>query len=111
MRPAVTLNPATSLDVVEYVLEDVDMVLLMTVNPGFGGQRFITAVLPKIRRLRRMIDEQRLSVLLQVDGGVNLTTVDDLVAAGADVFVVGSAIFDGRDPDGNTCAFKRRLMQ
>jgi ribulose-phosphate 3-epimerase len=68
----------------------------MTVNPGFSGQKFIPGVLPKIRRLRRMIDEQNLDVLIQVDGGVQLDTVGDLVAAGADVFVSGSGIFNDR---------------
>jgi len=76
------------------VLKDVDMVLLMTVNPGFSGQNFIPGVLPKIRRLRQMIDEQKLDVLIQVDGGVQLDTLGDLVAAGADVFVSGSGIFN-----------------
>jgi len=95
-RATVTLNPATPLNCLEYVLKDVDMVLLMTVNPGFSGQKFIPGVLPKLRRLRQMIDEQKLDVLIQVDGGVHVGTVGDLVAAGADVFVSGSAIFNDR---------------
>jgi ribulose-phosphate 3-epimerase len=86
-KAAVTLNPATPLDCLEYILQDVDMVLLMTVNPGFSGQKFIPGVLPKIRRLRQMIDAQNLDVLLQVDGGVSFDTVSDIVAAGADVLV------------------------
>ena len=93
-RATVSLNPATPLDCLEYVLKDVDMVVLMTVNPGFSGQKFIPGVLPKIRRLRRMIDEQGLDVLIQVDGGVQVDTIGDLVAAGADVFVSGSGIFN-----------------
>jgi ribulose-phosphate 3-epimerase len=84
------------LNCVEYVLQDVDMVLLMTVNPGFSGQKFIPGVLPKIRRLRRMIDEQNLDVLIQVDGGVQVDTIGDLVAAGADVLVSGSGLFNDR---------------
>jgi ribulose-phosphate 3-epimerase len=96
-KATATLNPSTSLDTLEYVLELADMVLLMTVNPGFSGQEFIPAMLPKIRRLRQMIDERGLKVLLQVDGGVQLDTVDDLVEAGVDVFVSGSGIFNSGD--------------
>ncbi len=95
-KATVSLNPATPLDCLEYVLKDVDMVVLMTVNPGFSGQKFIPGVLPKIRRLRQMIDAQGLDVLIQVDGGVQLDTVGDLVAAGADVFVSGSGIFNDK---------------
>ena len=95
-RATVTLNPATPLNCLEYVLQDVDMVLLMTVNPGFSGQKFIRGVLPKIRRLRRMIDEQNLDVLIQVDGGVATDTVGDIAAAGADVLVSGSGLFNGK---------------
>jgi ribulose-phosphate 3-epimerase len=95
-KATVTLNPATPLDCLEYVLKEVDMVLLMTVNPGFSGQKFIPGVLPKIRRLRRMIDEQKLDVLIQVDGGVQLDTIGELVAAGADVFVSGSGLFNDK---------------
>jgi ribulose-phosphate 3-epimerase len=93
-KATVTLNPATPLDHLEYVLKEVDMVLLMTVNPGFSGQKFIPGVLPKIRRLRHMIDEQGLDTLIQVDGGVHTNTIGELVAAGADVFVSGSGIFN-----------------
>ncbi|MGA9755153.1 MAG: ribulose-phosphate 3-epimerase [Desulfobaccales bacterium] len=95
-KATVSLNPATPLDCLEYVLKDVDMVVLMTVNPGFSGQKFIPGVLPKIRRLRQMIDAQGLDVLIQVDGGVHLNTLGDLVAAGADVFVSGSGIFNDK---------------
>jgi ribulose-phosphate 3-epimerase len=95
-KASVTLNPATPLDCLEYVLKEVDMVLLMTVNPGFSGQKFIPGVLPKIRRLRQMIDAQDLNVLIQVDGGVSFDTVGDIVAAGADVLVSGSGIFNDK---------------
>ena len=95
-KATVSLNPATPLDCLEYVLNDVDMVVLMTVNPGFSGQKFIPGVLPKIRRLRQMIDAQGLDVLIQVDGGVHLNTVGNLAAAGADVFVSGSGIFNDK---------------
>jgi ribulose-phosphate 3-epimerase len=96
-KATVTLNPATPLCSLEVVLGQVDMVLLMTVNPGFSGQKFIRATLPKIRRLRQMIDDQGLNVLLQVDGGVQPDTIDDIVAAGADVIVSGSGIFNHQD--------------
>jgi ribulose-phosphate 3-epimerase len=106
-KATVTLNPATPLQCLEYVLKEVDMVLLMTVNPGFSGQKFIAAVLPKIRRLRQMIDEQELPTLIQVDGGVHVDTIGDLVAAGADVFVSGSGIFNDRSIQENV----RRLKE
>ena len=96
-KATVTLNPATPLDYLEYILSEVDMVLLMTVNPGFSGQKFIPGVLPKIRRLRQIIDAQELPVLIEVDGGVSPETVGNIVAAGADVLVSGSGIFGGGD--------------
>jgi ribulose-phosphate 3-epimerase len=97
VHPGVALNPATPLNCLELVLEDVDMVLLMSVNPGFGGQKYIENVTPKIAALRSIIDERGLSVSIEVDGGVNLDTIGMVAAAGADVFVAGSAIFDSRD--------------
>jgi ribulose-phosphate 3-epimerase len=93
-KATVTLNPATPLDCLDYVLKDVDMVLLMTVNPGFSGQKFIRGVLPKVRRLRQRLDEEGLPAFIEVDGGVQLDTIGDLVAAGAEVFVSGSGIFN-----------------
>lgn len=96
-KAAVSLNPATPLHGLEYVLEDLDMVLLMTVNPGFGGQAFIRAVLPKIQRLRRIIDERGLKVEIEVDGGIGPETIGEVSRAGADVFVAGSAIFLSED--------------
>ena len=108
-KATVTLNPATPLDCLEYVLNEVDMVLLMTVNPGFSGQKFIPQVLPKIRRLRQMIDAGNLPTLIQVDGGVHVDTVKDLVAAGADVFVSGSGIFN-KNPVAENVRRLRELM-
>jgi len=108
-KAAVALNPATPLCLVEPILPHVDMVLLMTVNPGFGGQKFIPSVLPKIRQLRRWIDERSLPVLLQVDGGVSVDTVDALVKAGVDVFVAGSAVFQGSDYRRTVGALKERF--
>lgn len=92
-KAGVALNPHTPLDVLEYVLEDVDMVLVMSVNPGFGGQKFLPATYRKIEALRAMIDERGLKVLIQVDGGVTPDNTGALVAAGADVLVSGSAFF------------------
>lgn len=105
-KATVTLNPATPLDHLEYVLSEVDMVLLMTVNPGFSGQKFIPGVLPKIRRLRQMIDQQKLPVLIEVDGGVSTKTVAEIAAAGADVLVSGSGIYGG---GGDVAANVQRL--
>jgi ribulose-phosphate 3-epimerase len=92
-KASVTLNPSTPLVTVEHVLGLVDQVLLMTVNPGFGGQSFIEAVVPKIRALRRIIDERELMIEVEVDGGINGETIGEVARAGADVFVAGSAVF------------------
>jgi ribulose-phosphate 3-epimerase len=96
-RAGVSLNPATPLQPVEYVLGELDMVLLMTVNPGFGGQEFIHEVMPKIKRLREMINERGLNTEIEVDGGINLDTIGIASAAGANIFVAGSAIFHSKD--------------
>ncbi len=110
-KAAVTLNPATPLNTLDVILGEVDMVLLMTVNPGFGGQKFIPATLPKIRQLRQMIDSQQLPVLIEVDGGVNLNTIDTLVAAGVDIFVAGSAIFNDNELEANVRGLKARMRR
>jgi ribulose-phosphate 3-epimerase len=94
--PGVALNPATPLEAITYVLEEVDLVLLMTVNPGFGGQDFIPAMVPKIRQLKELIVRRELEVKIEVDGGVNEATVGVAAQAGAEVFVAGTAIF-GRE--------------
>jgi ribulose-phosphate 3-epimerase len=96
-RPGVVLNPATPLAMAEWVFPDVDYVLLMSVNPGFGGQKFIPSSLEKIRLLRAMLAEKGLSPLIQIDGGVNRTTIARVAEAGADCFVAGSAIFGSDD--------------
>ena len=98
MKAGVTLNPATSLSQIEDVLCDVDMVLLMSVNPGFGGQKFIPQTVDKLKRLRKMIDESGSQALIQIDGGVQAETAPLLVEAGADVLVSGSYIFKAADP-------------
>ncbi|MBI4804941.1 MAG: ribulose-phosphate 3-epimerase [Desulfovibrio sp.] len=92
-KPAVALNPATPLDMVEYLLPQLSMVLIMSVNPGFGGQSFIPFSLEKIRRLKSMIQKQGAQTLIQVDGGVTVENCGELVQAGADVLVSGSAFF------------------
>ncbi|MBQ9390994.1 MAG: ribulose-phosphate 3-epimerase, partial [Lachnospiraceae bacterium] len=101
---AVALNPATSLDTIEYILPKLDMVLIMSVNPGFGGQKFIPYSLDKIRNLKSIIDERGLNVDIEVDGGVNLMNVSDVIDAGANIIVAGSAVFNG-DAAANVRAF------
>lgn len=98
MKASVALNPATPLVMIEEVVADLDMVLLMSVNPGFGGQKFITATLDKTRRLREMIQSTGSHAEIQVDGGVNLTTAPQLSEAGADILVAGSFVFNSPDP-------------
>ena len=93
----IVLNPATPLDVLQWTLEKVDLVLLMSVNPGFGGQSFIPHVLDKIRRVRELIDASGRSIRLEVDGGVRVDNIGEIAAAGADTFVAGSAIFGSND--------------
>ena len=98
MRPAVTLNPATPVSVLEEIITEVDMVLLMSVNPGFGGQKFIVNTLDKIARLRKLIDSRGAKTLIEIDGGINAETGAQCVAAGADVLVAGSYVFANKDP-------------
>lgn len=97
-RAAAALNPATPLAVLDHVLEELDMVLVMTVEPGFGGQAFIPAMLPKIEALANRIARQRLSVDIQVDGGINKETAAEVAGAGANVLVAGTGVFGGGDP-------------
>ena len=96
-KAGVSLNPATPLCTLDMILPDLDLVLLMTVNPGFGGQSFIDSCLPKIAQLRRRIDELGLTIELEVDGGVKTDNIGSIAAAGADVFVAGSAVFNSAD--------------
>lgn len=96
-RPGVALNPATPISSIEWILEDIDLILIMSVNPGFGGQRFITSSLEKIRRLKEMIVSRGFSTLIEIDGGVNASTIDQITDAGVDAFVAGSAIFGSSD--------------
>jgi ribulose-phosphate 3-epimerase len=94
-KAGVALNPATDLSVLNYVLDQVDMVLLMTVNPGFGGQKYIPYCTEKIRRLKAMISERGLDIPVEVDGGINSSTIREVLDAGADICVAGSAVFGG----------------
>lgn len=110
-RPAVSLNPASPLQTIEYVLGDVDMVLLMTVNPGFGGQAFIPEVIPKIERLREMRDGRGLDIEIQVDGGIGPETIGLVSSAGADVFVAGSAIFHSDDYAKTIRLMRERMVE
>lgn len=95
MRPGVALNPGTPASVIEPVIDDIDLVLVMSVNPGFGGQSFITSQLRKVEQLRRMIDASGRDILLEIDGGLNAETTPKAIAAGVTAVVAGSAVFQG----------------
>jgi ribulose-phosphate 3-epimerase len=106
-RAGVVLNPATPIGTLEEILPEVDYVLVMSVNPGFGGQSFIPGSVDKIRRLRKTIDERGLSVQIEVDGGIDARTGPQVVGAGASVLVAGSSVFDGGDPEAGV----KRLLE
>jgi len=108
-KAGVVLNPSTPIDGLEWILPDIDLVVVMSVNPGFGGQKFIPATLEKISRLRKMIDDRGLTIDIEVDGGVNSKTIASVADAGANVFVAGSAIFGSEDYAATIAEF-RRLM-
>ena len=97
-QACVALNPSTSLSTLDYVLSDLDMVLIMTVNPGFGGQAFIPSMIPKIRDLSDKIKMHKSNAVIQVDGGINASNIGTVAKAGARVFVAGSAVFNHKDP-------------
>ncbi|MBA1273399.1 ribulose-phosphate 3-epimerase [Stutzerimonas azotifigens] len=96
-KAGLVFNPATPLDVLRYVMDKVDMILLMSVNPGFGGQKFIPGTLDKLREARSLIDASGYDIRLEIDGGVNVKNIREIAAAGADTFVAGSAIFNAPD--------------
>jgi ribulose-phosphate 3-epimerase len=104
----VAINPATSVETLRYILPDLDMVLLMSVNPGYGGQSFIPYTYDKIADLKRMIDERHLKTDIEVDGGIKLNNVEDVMAAGANIIVAGSAVFNG-DIEENVQAFLDKM--
>lgn len=97
LKAGLALNPHTPLNILEYILEDLDLVMLMSVNPGFGGQKFIPATLKKVADLKAMIMERGLNVLIEIDGGVNLVNAAYIRKAGADILVAGSAVFSSHD--------------
>ena len=99
VRAGVSLNPATPIRSLEHILPDVDLVLVMSVNPGFGGQKFIPQAIEKIKILKKMITEKGLSVSIEVDGGIKLDNCDEVISAGADMLVMGSAFFNSQDKD------------
>ncbi len=105
-KPGVVLNPATSLSTLDYILEEVDVVMLMSVNPGFGGQSFISSTLDKVWQLRQRIDTLGLDVAIEVDGGIAPDSIADVAAAGATVFVAGSAIYGSEDYAATIAALK-----
>ena len=110
-RPGVVLNPATPLETLRWIIEYVDYVLIMSVNPGFGGQAFIPNSLNRIRALRKLIQDRGLSALIEVDGGVNEKTIAEISAAGADVFVAGSAIFGSPDYKKSIQRLRKKINQ
>ena len=108
-RPGVVLNPSTQVQALEWIIEDVDFVLIMSVNPGFGGQAFIKNSLDKVRTLRQLIQRKNLKTLIEIDGGVNEKTIAEIAAAGVDAFVAGSAIFGSRDYQATINAFREKI--
>ena len=110
-KSGLVFNPATPLDWLDHVLDKVDLVLLMSVNPGFGGQQFIESVLPKIATVRTLIDRSGLPVRLEVDGGVKVANIGRIAAAGADTFVAGSAIFGASDYAATIAAMRREVAK
>jgi ribulose-phosphate 3-epimerase len=108
-RPGVVLNPSTPIQTLEWIIENVDYVLIMSVNPGYGGQSFIENSLDKVRMLRQLIQRKKLKTLIEIDGGVNQKTIADIAAAGVDAFVAGSAIFGSRDYQATINAFREKI--
>jgi len=110
VRPGVVLNPSTPLSAIDWVLEMVDFVELMSVNPGFGGQKFIPGVLTKVEKLKKRITDAGLTTLIEIDGGINETTIRSASDAGADIFVAGSAIFGSNDYKETITRFREMLQ-
>ncbi|TSK04331.1 MAG: ribulose-phosphate 3-epimerase [Geobacter sp.] len=110
-KAGVSLNPATPLNVLDYVMEELDLILLMTVNPGFGGQSFIEACIPKIQTLRSTMDRRGIEAELEVDGGVKIDNIARIAHAGADVFVAGSAVFNSPDYAATIAELKKRAKE
>lgn len=110
-KSGLVFNPATPLDWLEYVIDKVDMVLLMSVNPGFGGQKFIPSALDKLRQARKIIDDSGREIRLEIDGGVKVDNIGAIAAAGADTFVAGSAIFGSDDYAATIAAMKAEIKK
>ncbi|MEJ2160986.1 MAG: ribulose-phosphate 3-epimerase [Chromatiales bacterium] len=110
-KAGLVFNPATPLDWLEYVIDKVDMILIMSVNPGFGGQSFIRSALDKLRRARELIDASGRNIRLEVDGGVKVGNIGEIAAAGADTFVAGSAIFGSDDYAATIAAMRKELEE
>ncbi|HEY0973552.1 MAG TPA: ribulose-phosphate 3-epimerase [Solimonas sp.] len=110
-KSGLVFNPATPLDVLRYVIDKVDMVLLMSVNPGFGGQSFIPTALDKLREARQLIDASGREIRLEIDGGVKVDNIRDIAAAGADTFVAGSAIFGAKDYAATIAAMRDEIAK
>ena len=110
-KAGLVFNPATPLDCLNWVIDKVDMVLLMSVNPGFGGQKFIPAALDKLREARKIIDQSGLDIRLEIDGGVKVDNIGEIAAAGADTFVAGSAIFGSDDYATTIAAMKENIAK
>jgi ribulose-phosphate 3-epimerase len=108
-KPGLVFNPATPLNYLEHTLKKLDLVLLMSVNPGFGGQKFIPGVLDKVRAVRKLIDTQGLATRLEIDGGVKADNIGEIARAGADMFVAGSAIFGAKDYGATIAAMRAAL--
>ena len=109
-KAGVVLNPSTPIESLAWILEDLDYVLVMSVNPGFGGQKFIPNSISKIKALRKLIEDRGLSALIEVDGGINETTIAAVAAAGADVLVAGSAIFGSKDYRRTIERFRKKML-
>ena len=109
VKAGVSINPATTLATLDYILEDVDMVLVMSVNPGFGGQKFIPSALEKIRELAEIRRAEELNFEIEIDGGVNLDNVQEIASAGTDIIVAGSAVFKTADIEETTKQFVRKI--
>ncbi len=107
-KAGVSLNPATSLSTIENIIDDLDLILIMSVNPGFGGQKFIPQILDKVKRLTKMIQKSNTETLIEIDGGINFDNVKEIADAGVDIIVSGSAIFKG-NPEENLNKFRKKL--
>jgi len=107
-KAGVTLNPGTDLNTLKYIIDDVDLILLMSVNPGFGGQKFIQSSLNKLKRLKEMVEKSNTDTIIEIDGGINFENINEVVDAGADLIVSGSTIFKG-NPEDNLNKFRKIL--